>query len=67
VGSQSENMPADNLKRAMQRGTASCPEQFMRRSPSKAMVRGVALIVEVTTDNRNRTVSEVRHASQKTG
>ncbi len=40
----------------------------MKRSPSRATgPGGVALIVETSTDNRNRTVSEVRHAFSKNG
>jgi YebC/PmpR family DNA-binding regulatory protein len=61
-------MPADNIKRAVQRGTGELPGatyeeiQFEGYGPG-----GVALLVNVTTDNRNRTVSEIRHAFTKNG
>ena len=68
AAAKAENMPADNIKRAIQRGTGELPGatyeeiQFEGYGPG-----GVALIVNVTTDNRNRTVSEIRHAFGKNG
>src|ERR1700728_3730712 len=68
LAAKAENMPQDNIKRAIQRGTgelegASYEEiSFEGYGPG-----GVALIVEVTTDNRNRAVSEIRHAFSKNG
>ncbi len=68
LAAKAENMPADNIKRAIQRGTgelegASYEEiSFEGYGPG-----GVALIVDTLTDNRNRTVSEVRHAFSKHG
>jgi len=59
---KASNMPADNIKRAMQKGTGELPGvsyeevTFEGYGPS-----GVAIIVEVVTDNNNRTVSEMRH------
>src|SRR2546428_342061 len=61
-------MPADNIKRAIQKGTGELEGgqleelQYEGYGPS-----GVALIVEVVTDNRNRTVSEIRHVFSKNG
>ena len=61
-------MPQDNIKRAIQRGTGELEGvnyeeiTFEGYGPG-----GVAIIVEVTTDNRNRTVSEIRHAFSKNG
>jgi YebC/PmpR family DNA-binding regulatory protein len=61
-------MPADNIKRAIQRGTGELPGisyeeiTFEGYGPG-----GVAILVEVSTDNRNRTVSELRHAFSKNG
>ena len=58
VAAKAENMPADNIKRAIQKGTgelegASYEEiTFEGYGPG-----GVAVIVEVMTDNRNRAVS----------
>ena len=60
--------PQDNIKRAIQRGTGELEGvnyeeiTFEGYGPG-----GVAIIVEVTTDNRNRAVSEIRHAFSKNG
>jgi len=68
AAAKAENMPADNNKRAIQRGTGELPGatyeeiQFEGYGPG-----GVALLVNVTTDNRNRTVSEIRHMFTKGG
>ncbi|AKL97940.1 YebC/PmpR family DNA-binding transcriptional regulator [Endomicrobium proavitum] len=55
------NMPQDNIKKAIQRGTGELPglvyEEINYEGYGPA---GVALIVEVTTDNKNRTASEIR-------
>jgi len=63
-----QNMPKDNIARAIKRGTgelegANYEEiRYEGYGPS-----GVAVLVECTTDNKNRTVSEVRHAFTKHG
>jgi YebC/PmpR family DNA-binding regulatory protein len=68
AAAKAENMPQDNIKRAIQRGTGELEGvnyeeiTFEGYGPG-----GVALIVEVLTDNRNRAVSEVRHAFSKNG
>ena len=68
AAAKAENMPADNIKRAIQRGTGELEGvnyeeiTFEGYGPG-----GVALLVEVTTDNRNRTVSDIRHAFTKGG
>jgi YebC/PmpR family DNA-binding regulatory protein len=62
------NMPADNIKRAIQKGTGELEGgqldelQYEGYGPG-----GVAMIVDVVTDNRNRTVSEIRHVFSKNG
>jgi YebC/PmpR family DNA-binding regulatory protein len=65
---KAENMPADNIKRAVQRGTGELPgatyEEMMMEGYGPG---GVAVLAELTTDNRNRTVSEIRHAFSKHG
>jgi len=62
------SMPNDNIKRAVMRGTGELEggmiEEFAYEGYGPA---GVAIIVEVATDNKNRTVSEVRHAFSKNG
>ena len=65
---KAENMPADNIKRAIQRGTGELPgvnyEEFTLEGYGPG---GAAVLVEINTDNRNRTVSEIRHAFGKNG
>ena len=68
LAAKAENMPQENIKRAIQRGTGELEGvnyeeiTFEGYGPG-----GVAVIVEVTTDNRNRTVSEIRHTFSKNG
>ncbi len=68
AAAKAENMPADNIKRAIQRGTGELPGATYEEITFEGYgPGGVALIAEVTTDNRNRTVSEIRHAFGKNG
>jgi YebC/PmpR family DNA-binding regulatory protein len=68
AAAKAENMPQDNIKRAIQRGTGELPGSIYEEISFEGYgPGGVALIVEVTTDNRNRTVSEVRHGFSKNG
>ena len=68
LAAKAENMPQENIKRAIQRGTGELEGvnyeeiTFEGYGPG-----GVAIIVEVLTDNRNRAVSEIRHAFSKNG
>jgi YebC/PmpR family DNA-binding regulatory protein len=68
LAAKAENMPADNIKRAIQRGTGELEGvnyeeiTFEGYGPG-----GVAIVVETLTDNRNRTVSEIRHMFSKQG
>ena len=68
AAAKAENMPADNIKRAIQRGTGELPgatyEEFTLEGYGPG---GVAVLVELSTGNRNRTVSEIRHAFSKNG
>ena len=62
------NMPADNIKRAIQRGTGELPGVSYEEVTYEAYgPGGAALIIEVLTDNRNRTVGELRHTLTKYG
>ncbi len=60
------NMPADNIKRAIMKGTGQLEgvsyEEFAYEGYGPG---GVAIYVEVLSDNRNRTVSELRHIFTK--
>jgi len=62
------NMPADNIKRAIERATASGEgEQYEEIVYEGYGPGGVAVLVEAATDNRNRTAAEVRSIFAKTG
>ncbi len=55
-------MPADNIKRAIQKGTGELPGVTYEEITYEGYgPGGVAILVEVVTDNANRTVSEIRH------
>ena len=60
------NMPADNIKRAIQKGTGELEGAAYEEITLEGYgPGGVAVLVEGTTDNRNRTVSEIRHIFSK--
>jgi YebC/PmpR family DNA-binding regulatory protein len=65
---KSSNMPAENIKRAVMRGTGELPGvsyedvNYEGYGPG-----GVAIFMHVLTDNRNRTVAEIRHVLSKNG
>jgi YebC/PmpR family DNA-binding regulatory protein len=66
---KAENMPKDNIERAIRRGTgedkdADALEQIMYEGYAP---HGVALLIDVVTDNRNRTVADIRHLLSKYG
>ena len=68
AAAKAENMPNDNIKRAIQRGTGELPGVSYEEITFEGYgPGGVALLVDVTTDNRNRTVSEIRHTFGKNG
>jgi YebC/PmpR family DNA-binding regulatory protein len=61
-------MPADNIKRAIQRGTGELEGVSYEEITYEGYgPGGVAVIVDVLTDNKNRAVSEIRHAFSKNG
>ncbi|MEX0602361.1 MAG: YebC/PmpR family DNA-binding transcriptional regulator [Bacteroidota bacterium] len=56
------NMPADNIKRAIMKGTGELPGMAYEDATYEAYgPGGAALIVEAVTDNKTRTVNELRH------
>ena len=68
LAAKSDNMPADNIKRAIQRGTGELEGVSYEEITYEGYgPGGVALIVDVLTDNKNRAVSEIRHAFSKNG
>ena len=65
---KSVNMPADNIKRAIQRGTGELPGVSYEEINYEGYgPGGAAVIVETLTDNKNRTVGEIRHVLSKYG
>jgi YebC/PmpR family DNA-binding regulatory protein len=62
------NMPADNIQRAIRRGTGEEPGVTYEEVTYEGYgPGGAAVIIEVLTDNRNRTVGELRHMLTKHG
>jgi YebC/PmpR family DNA-binding regulatory protein len=62
------NMPADNIKRAIQRGTGELPGvQYEEVSFEGYGPGGAAIYIEALTDNKNRTLPEIRHMFTKNG
>jgi YebC/PmpR family DNA-binding regulatory protein len=62
------NMPADNITRAIKKGTGELEGTSYEDLTLEGYgPGGVAILVEGTTDNRNRTVSEIRHLFTKHG
>ena len=60
------NMPKDNIERAIKKGTGELPGVNYEESVYEAYAPGgVALYIEVLTDNKNRTVGEIRHILTK--
>jgi YebC/PmpR family DNA-binding regulatory protein len=68
LAAKAASMPADNIKKAIMRGTGELEggqiEEVMFEGYGPG---GAAVLVNVATDNRNRTVSEIRHAFSKNG
>lgn len=62
------SMPADNIKRAIMRGTGELEGATMEEFTYEGYgPGGAAVLVSVATDNKNRTVSEIRHMFSKHG
>ena len=62
------NMPAENIKRAVQKGTGELPGLSYEDATYEGYgPNGIAVLIEAVTDNKNRTVSEIRHLFAKNG
>ncbi len=62
------NMPFDNINRAIKKGTGELPGQSYEGAVYEGYgTGGVAVFIEALTDNKNRTVAEVRHIFSKHG
>ena len=65
---RAQNMPKDNIERAIKKGTGELEgEQYVEARYEGYGPGGTAVLVEVVTDNRNRTVSDIRHIFSKYG
>jgi len=65
---KANNMPSDNIKRAIQRGTGELPGVHYEEVHYEGYgPGGVALYIDSVTDNKNRTVSELRHVLSRHG
>ena len=65
---RSSNMPTDNIKRAVQRGTGELPGvEYEEVAYEGYGAGGVAILIETLTDNRMRTTPEIRHLFSKHG
>jgi YebC/PmpR family DNA-binding regulatory protein len=67
IAARAENMPKDNIERAIKKAQGSDGENYEEIRYEGYGPGGVAVIVEVLTDNRNRTAGEVRAAFTKSG
>jgi len=68
AAAKAENMPADNIKRAVQKGTGEIEGAAYEEMTYEGYgPGGVAILVDVLTDNKNRAASEIRHAFSKQG
>ena len=68
LAAKAENMPKDNIDRAIKKGTGELEgvnyEEIMYEGYGPA---GVAILVDIMTDNRNRAASEIRHIFSRNG
>lgn len=68
ASAKSENMPKDNIERAIKKGTGELEGvEYIEITYEGYGPGGVAILVDCMTDNKNRTVGEVRHAFTKHG
>ncbi|NQU28047.1 MAG: YebC/PmpR family DNA-binding transcriptional regulator [Candidatus Marinimicrobia bacterium] len=68
MAARGANMPQDNIKRAIKKGTGELPGQNFEEATYEGYgPAGVAIIMEVLTDNKKRTVAEIRHLMTKYG
>jgi YebC/PmpR family DNA-binding regulatory protein len=67
IAARAENMPKDNIERAIKKAQVGDTESYDEMRYEGYGPGGVAVIVEVLTDNRNRTASDVRSTFAKNG
>ncbi|MDX1775044.1 MAG: YebC/PmpR family DNA-binding transcriptional regulator [Desulfobulbales bacterium] len=65
---KTENMPKDNIERAIKKGTGELEGAVYEEITYEGYgPNGVAVLVDCMTDNKNRTVADIRHAFSKSG
>jgi YebC/PmpR family DNA-binding regulatory protein len=68
AAAKAENMPKENIERAIKKGTGELEGVSYEESSYEGYgPGGVAVLVDCLTDNKNRTVSEVKHAFERNG
>jgi YebC/PmpR family DNA-binding regulatory protein len=68
LAARAQNMPKENVDRALKRGTGELPGVTYDESRYEAYAPGgVAIVIDILTDNKNRTVSEIRHILTRNG
>jgi YebC/PmpR family DNA-binding regulatory protein len=67
LAARAENMPKDNIERAIKKAAGGDAENYQETRYEGYGPGGIAVIVEVLTDNRNRTAGELRAAFTKSG
>jgi YebC/PmpR family DNA-binding regulatory protein len=67
IAARAENMPKDNIERAIKKALGGDAETYEEIRYEGYGPGGIAVIVEVLTDNRNRTASDVRSTFTKSG
>lgn len=68
AAAKSANMPSENIKRAVQKGTGELPGLSYEDAVYEGYgPGGVAILVQTVTDNKNRTVSDIRYVFSKFG
>ena len=68
LAAKAENMPKDNIDRAIKKGTGDLEGAAYEETAYEGYgPGGVAILVQVLTDNKNRTVADVRHIFTKNG
>ena len=68
TAAKSKSVPADNIERAILRGSGQMEGESLEEITFEGYApAGVAIYIETVTDNRNRTVSEIRHLLTKNG
>jgi YebC/PmpR family DNA-binding regulatory protein len=68
AAAKTANMPSDTIQRAIKKGTGELPGEVYEEIVYEGYgAGGVAILVDVLTDNKNRTVAEIRHLFAKHG